>query len=67
MSYVRIVQAVADAIREVKEVPSGHLYASLMPTGISLARYELLIDTLCRAGLVQRTAGHVLKWVGPTN
>ena len=57
------VRAVADAIRELKRVPSGHLYAQLMPL-MDLATYDKIIGTLKGAGLV-REEFHELIWVEP--
>lgn len=58
------VRAVADAIRELKRVPSGVLYAQLMPV-LSLESYEKIIGTLKGAGLV-REENFELIWVEPT-
>lgn len=57
-----ILAALADAIRELKRIPSGHLYALLMPK-MSLAQYETAIDLLIKAGLV-RKASDELVWEG---
>lgn len=56
--------AIAEAIRELGEVPSGHLYAQLM-TRMDLRTYQRIIETLKGAGLVSETA-HLLRWTGPT-
>ena len=40
-----ILQAVAEAIREPGEVPSGHLYANLM-SKLSLAQFEQVLGVL---------------------
>jgi hypothetical protein len=58
-----IIQAVAEAIRELGEVPSGHLYANLM-SKLSLEQYEQLLDVLKGAGLVRESNAHLLTWVG---
>jgi hypothetical protein len=57
-----ITEAVADCIREVGEVPSGHLYAML--TGVlTLNEYSMVIAILrARGDVTQR--GHLLCWVG---
>jgi hypothetical protein len=46
-----ILQAVAEAIRELGEVPSGHLYANLM-SKLTLAQFEQVLGVLqgSRAG-----------------
>ena len=56
--------AVAEAIRELGEVPAGHLYAGLISV-MDLTQFDSLIAILCRAGVVERTSSHLLKWIGP--
>ena len=56
-----ILIAVADAIRELGEVPSGHLYAHLV-SKLSLEQYEQIIATLKQAGLITES-NHLLTWV----
>lgn len=63
VASIKVVAAVAEAIRELKSVPSGHLYARLAATGMSLQSYHNVIDTLKRAGLVT-SYNHLLEWVG---
>jgi len=60
---IQVAAAVGDAIRELKEVPSGHLYAHLMGR-MSLESYNGCIRILKQAGLVEEH-NHLLKWVGP--
>jgi hypothetical protein len=57
-----ILGAVADTIRELGEVPSGHLYAHLM-SKLSLEQYEQVIGVLKQAGLITES-NHLLTWVG---
>lgn len=59
-----IVLAIADAIKELGQVPSGHLYAHLMGL-LSIGAYEQAVQILVDAKVVQRDASHVLTWVGP--
>ena len=54
--------AVSEAIRELKEVPSGLLYAQC--GDISLEVFNGIIRTLKGAGLVAES-NHLLMWVGP--
>jgi hypothetical protein len=61
---VQAVLVVSEAIRELGEVPSGHLYAQLMPAGISLETFGRIVGILRNAGLVEER-GHLLRWVGP--
>jgi hypothetical protein len=60
---LRIIQAIAEAIREAGKIPSGHLYAVLMEKGITIEQYENIIGLLKRTGLVKESAS-VLIWVG---
>jgi hypothetical protein len=59
-----VMVAVTETIREVAEVPSGHLYAQLCGK-MSLSAYESMVTTLVNTGLVKKT-GDMLKWTGPT-
>ena len=57
------VKALADAIRELGRVPSGHLYASIMAS-VSLESYQAMLDILKRADLVSEDCSHELRWIG---
>ena len=61
-AVLELVRTVADLIRELESIPSGELYARLMPYGIGLATYQGLIETLVRAGVIENR-GHLLTWV----
>jgi ArsR family metal-binding transcriptional regulator len=60
---MQIVLAIGDTIKELKEVPSGHLYAQLMGK-LSLSDYEAIIGVLKRSGKVVEDQSHLLRWVG---
>lgn len=60
IAYLNAVRALADAIKELGEVPSGHLYTSVMGS-INLQQYERMIETLVRSGVIRRN-GHLLVW-----
>lgn len=62
-SVLAVVQALAEAIRELGSVPSGHLYAMVM-SHMSLDDYNHSIAVLRSSGVV-RESNHVLTWVGP--
>ena len=68
-AQLQIVRIVADTIRDLTAqstlggVPSGHLYAALMPT-YTLMQYQSVIDLLKRAGLVEER-NYLLSWIGP--
>jgi hypothetical protein len=56
--------AVAEAIRALGNVPSGHLYANVM-THMSLSEYQSIIDALVRTKLVTQDGSFTLRWTGP--
>jgi hypothetical protein len=63
-SALAVLTAVAETIREVAEVPSGHLYAQLMGK-VTAQGYASMIDRLKGAGLVREDGNHILTWTGP--
>lgn len=65
LGAVRVCQAVAEAIREVRRVPAGHLYSAMMEVIPDLGAFDKIIGTLEGAGLVERTCSHELVWIGP--
>lgn len=50
------------AIRELKEIPSGRLYARLMEV-MSLEDYNAIITKLESANLI-KVENHVIIWIG---
>lgn len=60
----QILAAVAEAIRELRSVPSGHLYAQLMGR-MDFETYTKIIDRLKGAGLVAENKSNLLTWIGP--
>jgi phosphoribosylamine-glycine ligase len=60
-ALIQIVQAIADTIKEVGEVPSGVLYAQLMGK-MSLENYQYVIDILKQSGKVKESNSHLLSW-----
>lgn len=60
---LNIARALADTIRDLGSVPSGHLYAQVMGH-LDIHTYEAAIGALKRAGLVTEK-NHELTWVGP--
>lgn len=55
-------EAIAEAIRELREVPSGHLYARLCGS-VDFDTYTRVIALLVKVGKISNT-GHLLKWIG---
>lgn len=62
---IEIVKALTAAIHDLKKVPSGHLYATVMGT-LSLANYQGALGAIKRAGLIEISESHMITWVGPT-
>ncbi len=60
---VGIIAALAEAIRELGSVPSGHLYAQVMGS-IDLDTYTRSLDILKGAGLIE-VKSDVIRWIGP--
>jgi len=59
---VQAAMAIAEAIKGLGSVPSGHLYARLMGH-MSLSTYNTIIDFLKRNNVVKES-GNLLTWVG---
>jgi len=60
---IRVTAALAEAIRAVGSVPSGHLYARVVGQ-MGIDTFTGAIELLKRAGLVEEK-GHELRWIGP--
>ena len=56
--------AVSEAIREVRETPSEHLYKRLMGT-MDFEAYTEIVRTLVNCNLITVSGSHVIQWVGP--
>lgn len=57
-----IAGILADAIRDLKRVPSGHLYAQVMGH-MDIHTYNKAIDLLKRTKMVEEK-NHELIWIG---
>ena len=58
---LKTLQAVAEAIRDLGQVPSGHLYARLNAHGMDITTYEKIIGLLVRANVIENR-GDLLVW-----
>ena len=59
---VEIIKAVADAICDLKRVPSGHLYTRVM-NALDIHQYQRVIEIIKDAGLI-RIENDELIWIG---
>ena len=60
---LQVIKAIADIVREVGEVPAGHLYSAVMGV-MDLDRFQHIVDVLVGSKLI-RKQGDLLTWVGP--
>lgn len=58
-----LVAILGATIRELKQVPSGELYAHVMDK-LSLENYTKVIELLKKAKLVEESNAHLLTWIG---
>lgn len=60
-AYLETVKAIAGAIKELKQVPSGHLYAQLM-SHMSIDTYNSIIEVLKKARVIKESS-HLITWI----
>lgn len=58
---IEAIAAIGRVIRDVKRIPSGHLYAQLMGV-LSLEKYEAAIAILKKGGLVREESNELI-WI----
>ena len=63
-TYLDAIRAIADAVRDAREIPSGTVYAAC-GGNLTLDVYEGIIRRLVGAELITMR-GYMLVWVGPT-
>lgn len=63
-AVIGMIHAVGDCIRELKQVPSGELYARLCGK-LTLDTYNQIISALVGAKMVKND-NHLLIWIGPS-
>jgi hypothetical protein len=61
---VSVTAAIAEVIRELREVPSGTLYAQVMNT-LSADDYQRVLGLLSNAKLISVDGNHLIRWIGP--
>lgn len=62
-AMLRIAVALGSAIKEAGSIPSGHLYAMVMPV-LSLQDYQQALAILKDQQLVREEPSHLLVWIG---
>jgi hypothetical protein len=62
---IEIMKAVANAIKELGSIPSGHLYVHLN-NSLTLDEYNRIIGLLKGAELITVGDDHLITWIGPT-
>jgi hypothetical protein len=60
-SAITAVSEIGKVIRDVKRIPSGHLYAQLMGV-LSLEKFEIIIGLLKKTGLVTEQNNELI-WI----
>jgi hypothetical protein len=60
---IALCKIIADCIKELGSVPSGHLYARLMHN-FTLEEYETIINLIINTGFVRKESSHLLVWIG---
>jgi hypothetical protein len=58
---VEAISAIGRVIRDVKRIPSGHLYAQLMGV-LSLEKYQIAIAILKKGNLIKEEANELI-WI----
>lgn len=61
--FLLMASAIASAVKEAGQIPSGHLYAAVMGR-IGLPLYNRIIEMLIRERLIRREPSHLLIWIG---
>ena len=61
-ALIVVIQALGEAIRELKSVPSGHLYSQVMGK-MDIDNFQYCIGMLKKAGKVKEE-NFLLSWVG---
>ena len=60
---LEITTAIGGAIRELKSVPAGHLYAQTA-SKLTLEQFDGAVGLLVKSGCVRRDPSGMLTWIG---
>jgi hypothetical protein len=63
-AVLAVVDAIGSTIRELGQVPAGHLYVQVMDK-MSANTFNRMIEVLVASGTVRREPSHMLVWIGP--
>jgi hypothetical protein len=59
----QMVAAIAEAVREARQLTSGELYAMLIGS-VTMEGYDKILGILKGAGLI-KIDNHLIRWTGP--
>jgi len=62
-ALIEAVNAIRDAIKELKEVPSGELYARLL-NHITLENYQYILNILVKTKQIEILPTHLIRFIG---
>lgn len=67
VAVFKVIIAVAHTIRELGEVPAGHLYVRLQEKlpSITMDNFQTMMTKLEDARLISYNNHHLITWVGP--
>lgn len=60
---VHLTAALAEAIHDAGEIPSGYLYAAVM-SQFNLENYNVMLLVIKKAGLISIDEHHMIRWTG---
>ena len=59
---IEAITELGRVIKDVKRIPSGHLYAQLMSV-LSLQAYQYMLDILVKGNMI-KIENHEIVWIG---
>ena len=62
-ALIEAVKAIRDTIKELKEIPSGELYARLL-NHITLEHYQYILNILVKAKQIEILPSHLIRFIG---
>lgn len=62
-AMIGVIHIISETIRELKQVPSGYLYAQVM-NHVTATQYAKILEILTNAQVIT-ISNHLITWVGP--